>query len=295
MRIARQNIAQPRRGCMALAVAHSPSPCTQGEGRGEGPIATRKSKLGIPKTLTLTLSRSTGRGDKNGSRRERHRRLGFPHRGFTLIELVVAMTMVAIMAASLYASLQIAFRAKASADAALEMPRTAELAMEYLRGDLQNALPPNPTAVNPLASDMVGTDGTDDRGADSDDVVFYSTAQAPEHASANGEIKRVELCVVVPDGRTDHVLVRRVTRNLLSQIEVNADEEVICRGVAGFNLRYYDGADWLDTWDSAQQGDVLPLAVEVTLELTRPGQAGQPDHTFRFVRVFTLPCAKEPA
>ena len=49
--------------------------------------------------------------------------------GFTLIELIVAMGMVAILSVSLYASLRIAFRAKDSAEKTIEPARTAELAM----------------------------------------------------------------------------------------------------------------------------------------------------------------------
>ena len=69
--------------------------------------------------------------------------------GFTLIELIVAMGMVAILSVSLYASLRIAFRARESAEKAIEPARTAELAMEFIRSDLQNAMTPNPGAASP--------------------------------------------------------------------------------------------------------------------------------------------------
>ena len=34
-----------------------------------------------------------------------------------------------------------------------------------------------------------------------------------------------------------------------------------------FTVRFFDGADWLDEWDSADYGNSLPLAVEITLEM----------------------------
>src|SRR5882724_11865119 len=68
-------------------------------------------------------------------------------RGFTLIELIVAMGMVAILSVSLYASLRIAFHAKDSAEKAIEPPRTAELAMEFIRNDIENAMTPNAAIV----------------------------------------------------------------------------------------------------------------------------------------------------
>ncbi|CAN5557129.1 type II secretion system minor pseudopilin GspJ [soil metagenome] len=218
---------------------------------------------------------------------------------FTLIELVVALSIVAVMAVSLYASVRIAFKAQSSAEAAIEPSRTAELAMEFLRQDIENAMPPATTgggialATGKLAGDFVGTDGTDDRGHPGDDLNFYSTAEAGEHVSGNGEIKNIELLITTTTNSTDHVLTRRVTRNLLSAVVPTPDEEILCRGVSGFNLRYYNGTDWQDTWSASAQDNVLPAAVEVTLELERPaGDTGT--RTLRFTRVFALSCAKAP-
>jgi type II secretion system protein J len=230
--------------------------------------------------------------------RNRHRRPLAPSHGFTLLELTLALAMVAIMAASLYASMRVAFRAQSSAETAIEPSRTAELAFEIIRTDLQNVLPPTPYTNAPvvLAGAFQASDGKDDRGLDGDDVTFYTTADAPDRPSANGDVKKVELLITTqnattPNGAADHVLVRRVTRNLLAQVEPTPEEEVICRNVGGFNVRYYDGTDWQTTWDSTQLSDVLPSAVEVTLELQRPAAAGQPPRVYRFVRVFALSCA----
>lgn len=220
-------------------------------------------------------------------------------RAFTLIELIVALSIVAIMAVSLYASVRIAFKAQSSAEAAVEPSRTAELAMEFLRQDIENAMPPATTtsgislATGKLAGNFVGSDGTDDRGHAGDDLNFYSTAEAGDHVSGNGEIKNIELLITTPANSVDHLLTRRVTRNLLSGVVQTPDEEILCRGVSGFNLRYYNGTDWQDTWDSTAQDNVLPAAVEVTLELERPaGQSGT--RTLRFIRVFALSCATAP-
>ena len=227
---------------------------------------------------------------------------------FTLLELVVAMTLVAIMAATLFASMRIALRARSSAEVAIEPARTSGHVMDFLREDFQNAVPPpasssntgttgttatvaaagaTSTTVLTLAQDFVGVEG-----GDFDDLVFYTTASGPRHAYGDGEIKRVELVVLTPDGSNDRVLVRRVISNLLSpsSIALNPDDEVLCRGVIGFNLRYYDGSSWLDNWDSTQQSGELPAAVEVTIGLQRPDPAGTM-RTLRYARVFALPCS----
>ena len=65
-----------------------------------------------------------------------------------------------------------------------------------------------------------------------------------------------------------------------------------------------DGLDWLDEWDSSLQGNVLPVAVEVTLELDPPAKGNGPSPTaaqvvaagapYSTTRVFFLPGRREP-
>jgi len=227
-------------------------------------------------------------------------KLPMPQKAFTLIELVVAMAIVAIMAVSLYASVRIAFKSQASAQAAVEPSRTAELAMEFIRQDLDNACPRAGNngqialATGRLRGDFIGNDSTGDNNKDSDDLNFYTTAEAAEHPSANGEVKNVELLIATPQNASERALVRRVTRNLLSALVPTPDEEVLCRGVTALNLRYYDGTTWADSWDSTALNNALPTAVEVTLELERPNTLGS-TQTFRFTRVFIMSCATPPS
>ncbi len=224
-------------------------------------------------------------------------RAGGPyHRGFTLLELMLALLIVATLVPILYNSLRVAYREKASAEAAVEPVRTAEIAMDWLRLDLGDAMPPGvqvPGGPLLLAGPFEGTEGTDDRGREGDDLQFYTTADSPLHETNNSEIKFVELCVITaPNG--DHVLARRVVRDLLSDQAPNPDVEVLCRGIGAFSLRYFDGTNWADTWDSTEEDNTLPAAVEVTLTLDRPnGPTHNPDgsQSFKFTRVFQLPCS----
>jgi hypothetical protein len=70
------------------------------------------------------------------------------------------------------------------------------------------------------------------------------------------------------------VLTRRIMRNLLTQQVEEPEEEILCRNVRSFSLRYWDGTMWQDTWDSTQLENALPLAVEMTLVIEHPGQRG---------------------
>lgn len=215
--------------------------------------------------------------------------------GFTLLELVLAMALVSLVAITLFASVRIAFKARQGAEEAIEPSRTASLAMEFLRMDLESAQPPRETLIGPF----VGYDSTDARGRGADGVGFFSTAAGPRQEFGSGEIKRVELGVeLLPNtvgGTEQYGLVRRVTSNLLAPQLPEPDVEVLCRGVGAFEVEYYDPlTGWVASWDSSQYEDSLPSAVRVTLELDRVTGGAADDGErlpVRFSRVFRIPCA----
>jgi hypothetical protein len=59
-------------------------------------------------------------------------------------------------------------------------------------------------------------------------------------------------------------------------------------GVRAFTVKYYDGSAWQDNWDSTVQNNVLPKAVEVTIEFK--GAAGDAD--WQTSRVLLIPCGQ---
>jgi type II secretion system protein J len=208
---------------------------------------------------------------------------------FTLLELLVAMVMVAFIAGGLYASIQITFRAQKRAEAAIDPSRTAQLALEAIGQDLTNSISPDAQ----LAGNFEGTTGSDDRGHEADDINFFSTTDSPQHQDANGEIKNIEITVITPVNSTDHVLVRRVNRNLLSVNDTaTPDPEFICGHVDSFTVQYFDGTDWTPTWDSTVEDNTLPVAIQVTLSIDQPDTAAAGGvQTYSYTRVYPVPCS----
>jgi type II secretion system protein J len=208
-------------------------------------------------------------------------------RAFTLLEMLVATAMVAVLAGSLYASLSIAFKARRSAMATVEPVRKVELALAMLGEDLRCAVVPKGV----LAGPFLGTDGKDDRGHDSDSLEFYCAATSPEPDVGIGDIKKIELLCEPSDDKRSQILVRYITTNLLTTRTVEPIREVLCRGVFAFSLRYFDGSEWLDAWDSTVEDNALPCAIEVTLQLD---DARQPDSAvggYYASKVLLVPCS----
>jgi prepilin-type N-terminal cleavage/methylation domain-containing protein len=218
-------------------------------------------------------------------------------RAFTLLEMLVALALMAVIAGSLYASLRIGFDTRDSAERAIAAARAADLQIEPLRRDFETALPP--TGI--LAGPFLAEDGKADSGNDSDTLSFYSCANS-EYGTADTntehgcDIRKVELEMTNVEGESNPALVRRITTNLLAVVATTPPDEVICHNVLGFNLRYFDGTSWLDAWDSTALNNVLPLAVEITLTLapTKEELARNPAAAPRTVtRVIEMPCGQK--
>ena len=206
---------------------------------------------------------------------------------FSLLEMLLALSLISIVAASLYGSLGIAFKARRSADRVLREAAALQFALELLRPDLESATPPKGI----LAGAFIADNATADDGFDADTLTFHAIRVPSTADDAVGcDVQRIELTLQdddEQDGRRN--LVRRVTTNLLATKAVDPAEEVLCRGVASLNLRYYDGLEWLDSWDSSTLEGELPLAIEVTLRVDTPNVPFPDGETPSLTRVFLIP------
>jgi len=215
---------------------------------------------------------------------------GFPPRrgprGFTLLELILALSLSVILAASLFASLHIALKAKESGSVMVRPAAQMETAMEMIRADLEAAQPPNGI----LEGEFEGTqNGGGD--AESDQLTFFNNGLvAGPHQDGVGEIKQV--CLLLEQQGSDQVLVRQVLpiNPALTQQTSNPDEEIICRNVQSFALQYFDGEEWQTSWDSSQYGNALPAAVAVLLIVH---DSENPAKLYRARRVVALSCVAQ--
>ena len=186
--------------------------------------------------------------------------------GFTLLEVLVAMTLMVVIAMSLYSSMYVATRSKDSIARTIEPYRYSNPAFDFLQKDLACTLAPGDV----LAGEFQGVDGSVPGVDGADILLFYTCNYVPGEDEIAGDIAQIEYFIEQKDGWQEPVLVRRRTTNLLSPKTVEGKSEVICRGVKSFNLQYYDGYEWLDTWDSTTREDMLPAAVAIRLTLKKP-------------------------
>lgn len=212
-------------------------------------------------------------------------------RGFTLLELLLAMGMVAMLSLSLYSALGAAYKGKRSAEAAVKPARATAIAADLIGRDLESVMPASGNLAGPFVGYHQGT-----IGSATDALQFHTVGNDNgwDDVPMSEGIRRVELGV-----RTDvspPALVRRVTRNLLATVEPEPEEEVLCRGVKSFAVRYYDGYSWFEDWDSTLLDGALPFAVQIEIELDAGENGSQLSSVqqarYRLVRLIPLSTGK---
>jgi prepilin-type N-terminal cleavage/methylation domain-containing protein len=118
---------------------------------------------------------------------------------------------------------------------------------------------------------------------------FYTTGPEPK-SNIEGDVRYVEYELAIQEN-THLALIRRVDPNLLAATpSEQLAAEVLVVGVKAVRFRYYDGANWIDSWDTSETGtnNVLPYAVSMELTL-EPLRDGLPDRVF--TRYATVWCA----
>ena len=176
-------------------------------------------------------------------------------KGFTLIEILLAVSLIAMMATLVFGSLYVttsamdAARAK-SADEQI-VRRTLSLMIDELAVSESRATGP-----------WMGINDQRD-GQPADSVAFLTMGQFRGADSA----KDTELVRIVYTREGDRLL-RFSRRNLYSLTDESIEKVELATKVKGFNVRYYDGKSqlWLDEWDSrGKPGAPKAVLLELTL------------------------------
>ena len=180
-----------------------------------------------------------------------------------MLELLVAMALMELIALSLYGSMYIAINAKKSCVAAVKPGRSLIPAFEFISKDLACVLKPGGI----LVAEFEGTTDTSAQGYQTDRIVFYGSSYIPGEDEIASDIVKTEYSLEERKGFDGLALIRSRTKNLLSPRTLEPEKEVICRGVKALDIIYYDGYDWLGTWDSSTRENALPVAVEVSITM----------------------------
>ena len=186
---------------------------------------------------------------------------------FTLIELILAIGIAAIVLVAVNAVFFTAVHLRDAATAAIDAATPIDQAVSTIRRDLQCVVTPKPGG---LMSGDFKTGNVTSTGISTPVAAELYTATGSMSASQPwGEVQRVtyELKSSV-NGSQD--LYRSITRNLLTTGTPDVEDQLLLSGVADLHFSCYDGSQWQDRWDTSDTSGVstnLPLAVRVRIQL----------------------------
>jgi len=203
----------------------------------------------------------------------------FRHRGFTLLELLLAVLVFAIVLAAIHTVFFGAFKLRTRTTEAIERSLPLQQALAIIKRDLANLTPPGGTLSGALQSTPTIT--TNASGVSMSGSLnrqngpqFYTAVGIVDDNAPWGEIERVSYYLATPTNNTPGMdLIRSVARNLLPVTQDQTDDQFLMSGVDAITFQYYNGTAWQDTWDSTQVDSMtgltnnLPSAIKVELQL----------------------------
>ena len=186
---------------------------------------------------------------------------------FTLIEMILAIGVAAIVLVAINAVLFTALHLREVTSAAVDAATPLDQATTFLRRDLQCAVTPNGILSGDFKIGTVNSTGITEPVA----AEMFTATGALSQGAPWGDIQRVtyELKSSTSSSVTRD-LYRSVTRNLLTTSSPDVADQLMLSGVTSVKFSGYDGARWLDAWDTTDTTTMntnLPLAVRVEIQM----------------------------
>jgi type II secretion system protein J len=201
--------------------------------------------------------------------------------GFTLIEMILAIGVAALVLLSIHTVLFSGLRLRDATSDMVDAATPVDLALTTLRRDLQCVVTPTNGTSKVLSGDF-RAGSVNSIGVNGNVAVEMFTATGALSANAPwGDIQRVtyELRSPADNSAVGKELVRSVMRNLLSLATPQVDDQLMLSGVDNIKVSCYDGTQWQDTWDTTgvtSSNTNLPVAVRVDIQMSGANNSAGP-------------------
>ena len=193
-------------------------------------------------------------------------------RGFTIIELVVAIMIAAIISGAVASSLSQLGRARNISRIRMTASRRASDALESIRRDVQSAVRSDDlfdTRLRLAPETVRSTVGEMDR----DQLLLFNTRLRPIRTiDYSGEGDEYETQYRIEEDRDGPALWRRRDAVPDEFEDAGGIAEPIGDGVIGVRFEAFDGQSWIQEWDSDVDGLPISIRATVTASGARPGE-----------------------
>lgn len=179
------------------------------------------------------------------------------NRGFTLLEVLVALMLLVILSAALYGTYFSLMRGRDSAATAIEERREISSTLDRLRREISASYF---NTQNPRLHFVV--EDRDNFGKPASTLDF--TAIAPPRTDGLTASDQVQL-VYRPEEMEQKLTLMRQARDLYSTIDPFPYPQM--EELEGFLVECYDGSKWVRSWDTRLNAGQLPKYVRITIRM----------------------------
>ncbi len=197
-------------------------------------------------------------------RREPTKSRSTPATGFTLVELLLTISLVALILIEAGSVFSAASRAYRRVRADEEVSREADAAMTMIARDISRIAAAADSARPPVMA-VASIDG--------EPAALLRLRTIEPAGSYRGDAVVDYFVATVPAGgrvlarRRESILETLGATRVGSTVGPSVTWEAAVTGVSRFVVRFYDGVAWIDQWDTG-----IPELIEVTLEIDRAGR-----------------------
>ncbi len=203
---------------------------------------------------------------------------------FTLLEVVCAVGIAAVVMMALLGSLSVTIRGFQQAHETIRSARVASGLERIMRRDLKSAYTLTEKGVRPLVGSNPDM-GSLGMGEEARFLEFFSTNSfAPPGRTPGTGLVRIEY-ILRPSGGPDggYDVLRKETPYMVAKPPGTAASltERLAGGIALWTIRFFDGTEWRDEWRRTS----LPPALRVNFALEQGGDAADSTETIFFAPI----------
>jgi general secretion pathway protein J len=197
--------------------------------------------------------------------------------GFTLVEVILAMAICAIVLVAINAVFATAVRLRDRTSAGVDEMLPIDRTLEVVRRDLKGTVGPRGYLAGDFkcGAQAMGTSMGLSGEAGGAGLDFVTATGQISDRSPWGDLQEVvyELKAPTDKNQTGMDLVRCVNPNLLATSTQAADIRPLMSHVETADFDCYDGSQWRNTWDTSSGDTNLPVAVRIRIRLVaNPGE-----------------------
>ncbi len=189
---------------------------------------------------------------------------GLQNRGFTLLELLVALAIMVILSAALYGTYFSVMRGRESAAAGMESRRELRGTLDLLRRELAAAYFNTNTGAGKANLLKFVVEDRDSFGKPASILNFTCIVPPRSGSLPCSDQREVTYRVVEHDKK---LVLTRQEKELYSDAKVLEYPQM--EELEGFLVECYDESKlkWVKTWDTPKMNSKLPTAVRITIRL----------------------------